>query len=266
MTKNEITTTTTERKLEEAEKIFKWNFEQSVTKIKPQVEQWKSLTVEIAEELYIAREYLNGQIGQKSDPSATDYIEFSWADYCDAIGISKRTANNWLASFVPAYRSETGTAYLMTPEEKGVLSAEKTKRANEEREKRLAEYKRTGLIPEGWTSADAAEFNLREKAERHSEVVNVWKENKLRIKPRRDYFAEILEHSEDLKKFPLQTAEQNQIQLDVFDSLDAYLHSFKTSNERLKAAYNLSIKLKEVVNYYAELDAQNATLQGGYKK
>lgn len=108
----------TANKIEVKAKIFQWDFETSVAKIKPKVENWKALTVEIAEELYIAREYLNGQIGQRKDPTAADYIQFTWSDYCDAIGVSKRTASSWLSAFVPADRSDTGEAYLMSPEEK----------------------------------------------------------------------------------------------------------------------------------------------------
>ncbi|EMB19916.1 hypothetical protein HMPREF9733_02595, partial [Treponema denticola SP33] len=40
------------------------------------------------------------------------------------------------------------------------------------------------------------------------------------------------------------------------------LHSFDSMNERLTAAYNLSVKLKDIVNYYAELDIQNAEANG----
>lgn len=238
-------------------KIFKWDFDKSVAKIKPKVEKWKHLTVEIAEELYLAREYLTGQIGQCKDPLADNYIEFTWDDYCEAVGISKRTANDWLKAYIPAERSETGESYLMSPEEMKAINAERLKEEAPAHEARIAKFLKTGIRPDGWTRSDEAVAALRKAAERTKEVINLWQKNKLKVEPRRDYFAEIAARSGDLKKYAFQNAEHNAIQLKVFDSIDEYLRSFDGLNDRLTAAYNLSVKLKEMVNYYAELDIQS---------
>ncbi|MEL3903746.1 MAG: hypothetical protein P1P63_01315 [Treponemataceae bacterium] len=237
-------------------KVFKWNFEKSVSKIKPKVQKWMTLTKEIAEELYLAREYLNGQIGQRKDPLADNYIEFTWADYCEAVGISKRIANDWLKAYIPAERSETGEAYLMSPEEMKAVNAEKAKLKFEKSEIRIAKFLKTNIRPDGWTRADDAEVALRKAAERTKEVIDLWQKNKLKVEPRRDYFAEIASRSGDLKKYAFDNPSHNAIQLKVFDSIDEYLRSFDNLNNRLTAAYNLSVKLKEMVNYYAELDIQ----------
>ena len=47
---------------------------------------WKSLTAEILSELYVAREVLSKPHSNNS----------GWAEYCEAIGIPKSTANGWL--------------------------------------------------------------------------------------------------------------------------------------------------------------------------
>ncbi|WP_147623498.1 hypothetical protein [Treponema denticola] len=262
MPKNKIAPNNASKEIELKEKVFKWNFEKSVAKIRPKVEKWKTLTLEIAQELYLARENLNGQIGQRKDPLADNYLEFTWADYCEAIGISKRIANDWLKVFIPSERSETGVAYLMTPEEMKAVNAERQKEEADAREARIAKFLKTGKRGEGWTNADDRELNARLAVKRAKEVANLWRDNKLKVEPRRDFFAEIMNHGEDLKKFSLKTPAQNAMQLKVFDSIDSYLHSFDSMNERLTAAYNLSVKLKDIVNYYAELDIQNAEANG----
>ena len=262
MPKNKIAPNNASKEIELKEKVFKWNFEKSVAKIRPKVEKWKTLTLEIAQELYLARENLNGQIGQRKDPLADNYLEFTWADYCEAIGISKRIANDWLKVFIPSALSETGEAYLMTPEEMKAVNAERQKEEADAREARIAKFLKTGKRGEGWTNADDRELNARLAVKRAKEVANLWRDNKLKVEPRRDFFAEIMNHGEDLKKFSLKTPAQNAMQLKVFDSIDSYLHSFDSMTERLTAAYNLSVKLKDIVNYYAELDIQNAEANG----
>jgi len=72
-----------------------WDYESSVTKIKPLIFQWKNLTYEIATELWIAREKLSTPAwNKKSDGTFVP----SWNDYCESIGLEKRTANRWLAA------------------------------------------------------------------------------------------------------------------------------------------------------------------------
>ena len=58
--------------------------------------------------LYLVREHLNGQKGQRINPDADNYIAYNWNDYCNDIGISRQTVNGWLRSFVPAELSASG--------------------------------------------------------------------------------------------------------------------------------------------------------------
>lgn len=61
-----------------------WEYEDSVTYLKPKVESWKKLTIEIATELYIAREKLS----RDGRPPKTGTIVpvFTWAEYCEGSG------------------------------------------------------------------------------------------------------------------------------------------------------------------------------------
>ncbi len=76
-----------------------WTYEESIKKIQPLVYKWKNLTVEVAEELYIARQMLS----KEGRPEKTDANApvFTWNKYCTDIGIAKSTANRWLQQFYP---------------------------------------------------------------------------------------------------------------------------------------------------------------------
>ena len=60
-------------------------------------------------DIYMAREYLNNQLGQRKDPNATDYIWYTWNDFCETFGLARQTVNSWLRKFVPAELSEDDT-------------------------------------------------------------------------------------------------------------------------------------------------------------
>ena len=62
--------------------------------------------------LYITREFLNNQKGQRKDPTADDYIAVTWNWYCQSLGLCRRTANNWLKNFTPAELSEDGKEHI----------------------------------------------------------------------------------------------------------------------------------------------------------
>lgn len=72
-----------------------WDFEDSVAKTKQLVYRWKNLTLEMVTELYIAREKLS----KEGKPVITGTnIPVTWGQYCEDVGLEKRTANRWLAS------------------------------------------------------------------------------------------------------------------------------------------------------------------------
>jgi N6-adenosine-specific RNA methylase IME4 len=77
-----------------------WNYEESVNRIRPNIYKWKNLTIEVAQELYIAREMLASQ-GTRTD-LGTNIPKLTWGGYCKDIGIEKRTANRWLEQFFPS--------------------------------------------------------------------------------------------------------------------------------------------------------------------
>lgn len=76
-----------------------WNYEDSIKKVQPLFYKWKNLTVEVANELYVARKKLSSQ-GVRSDLTS-EQMHRSWGGYCKDIGIAQQTANRWLVQFFP---------------------------------------------------------------------------------------------------------------------------------------------------------------------
>ena len=72
-----------------------WDYAESIKRIQPLVFKWKSLTLEVAQELFVAREKLSSRY-HRDETNVP-----SWDRYCQDIGIEKRTANRWLAQFFP---------------------------------------------------------------------------------------------------------------------------------------------------------------------
>ncbi len=75
-----------------------WDYEQSIAAVKPLVYQWKNLTLQIATELWVAREKLSVSPQEAALKHGTNVPRFTWEQYCNDIGLEKRTANRWLTS------------------------------------------------------------------------------------------------------------------------------------------------------------------------
>ena len=89
-------------KIEKPELPKNWDYEKSVKKTKARIYKWKKLTKEILVELFIAREKLRSKGGRKSiydkEKNLGNSAQVkSWEGYCNAIGVSKRTVNDWLS-------------------------------------------------------------------------------------------------------------------------------------------------------------------------
>ncbi len=69
-----------------------WDYDNSVKKTKTFFYKWKSLTNEILEELWVAREKLS-IVGRNWNESSN---KKTWSDYCEEIGTSRQVVNRWL--------------------------------------------------------------------------------------------------------------------------------------------------------------------------
>ena len=74
-----------------------WNYRKSVTKMKKLVFSWKSISVEILEELYVAKTKLSAQ-GVRNDLDSNG-SKLGWENYLRDIGLSKETVRRWLSRY-----------------------------------------------------------------------------------------------------------------------------------------------------------------------
>jgi len=231
-----------------ASKIKRWDYDKSVAKMRPLIQEWKQATEEVLRELYLAREFLTNQKGQHRDPEAADYILHTWGGYCGELGLSHQTANNWLRPFTPRELSDTGKDVLqLAPPMK-----EETTASRALAEARIAEVLRTSKRPADWTDEEEAELKRRLENARLTElaekcnVPTYFKEN--------DYFSEALRRAKDITNFKLQNSTQIQAQYKVFKHIEEYLDAFEDPEIRARAAFNLALKTRNLANAFAEMN------------
>jgi len=86
----------------------KWNYEQSVKKVKQLIYRWKKLTPEMAEELWIARECLSVSPADAARiMHGGIHPRRTWEQYCEEIGTTKWTVNNWLNRIYGSVKERT---------------------------------------------------------------------------------------------------------------------------------------------------------------
>jgi len=79
----------------------RWNYDESVKKVQKLIYKWKSITVEMLEELYIARSFLDGRKNNYGNQHAngTKVPLATWTNYCETIGHSRQVVNRWLIGY-----------------------------------------------------------------------------------------------------------------------------------------------------------------------
>ena len=76
-----------------------WDYKGSVKRMKRLVLNWKSISVEILTELYIAKSKLTYQgVRNDLDPNG---LKLGWENYLIEVGLSKETVRRWLNRYNP---------------------------------------------------------------------------------------------------------------------------------------------------------------------
>jgi hypothetical protein len=76
-----------------------WNYKKSVTKMRKLVVNWKTISVEILQELHIAKTKLLSQgVRNDLDPNG---VKLGWENYLRDTGLSKETVRRWLSRYNP---------------------------------------------------------------------------------------------------------------------------------------------------------------------
>lgn len=76
-----------------------WDYQRSVSKVKSITYKWKDLTLELANELWIAREKLSQSPADAARIMHGTKVPRTWSNYCKDIGNSRRVVNRWLANW-----------------------------------------------------------------------------------------------------------------------------------------------------------------------
>jgi len=231
-------------------KVSRWDFEKSVVKMRELGRQWSKITAQVARELYLAKESLASQKGQRRDPSAPDFIQYTWGDYCEAIGLSRQVADYWVKKFIPRELSETGRDVLLikapakteAPASRALMQA------------RVAEVLRTGERPTDWTDEEEAELKRQVENARLAELAE--KYNAPTYFKASDHFSEALRRLKDITNFRLQSSAQTQAQYKVFKYIEAYLDTFEDPGIQSRAAFNIALKTRNLANEIAEKNLQ----------
>jgi len=231
-------------------KVSRWNFDKSVVKMQELGRQWSKITAQVARELYMAKEFLTNQKGQRRDPSAPNYIQYGWNDYCEAIGLDRQVADYWVKKFIPRELSETGRDVLLikapakteAPASRALMHA------------RVAEALRTGERPTDWTDEEEAELKRQTENARLAGLAEkfaaptYFKAN--------DHFSEAIRRLKDITNFKLESGAQTQAQYKVFKYIEAYLDTFEDPEIQSRAAFNIALKTRNLANEIAEKNFQ----------
>lgn len=100
-------------KLQEPELPEKWNYDESISKVTGITYKWKDLTIELANELWIAREKL--RIDESDAAKIMHGIlvpRKDWTQYCEDIGSSRQVVNRWLNRWFVKEIKEVDTPLL----------------------------------------------------------------------------------------------------------------------------------------------------------
>jgi hypothetical protein len=245
--------------IELTNKINRWNYDKSVEKMRELGRQWGKITAEVARELYLAKEYLTRQKGQRRDPDARDYIQYTWNDYCDEIGISREVADYWVKKFTPREVSGTGKDVLQIK----APMKEDTTRKRARMESRIHEVLQTNNRPPDWTDEEEAELQRRLKNAQLAEIMERY--NAPVVIKTKDYFEDTLRRSKDIAAFKLENHEQTVAQMAIFEHIERFLATFDDPKTKAMAAFNIALKARRRANELAEINFQLDDSDGGGK-
>lgn len=232
-----------------------FNPDTSAALMKLRIKNHARLTQDIVSELHKAREFYSAS-GSRSDlvPDGTRLTTFE--AYLSDIGLARRTAYNWLERYIPEKNK------LLTYEEfSDKKAAEARAKLSEEERRRsmIAEFRKTGVKPSGWTPKldkaikDTDEHMAKIKADREREEAERQqraKEYEERHESQKTYtlHSDAFRLASDalIKKLDKQAEWKEKIRLsdggkeDAFmDAIIDYLETLPDDNRRIEACNNI---------------------------
>lgn len=241
--------------------VASWDYDSAVERTRPLVLHWTRACIELYRELYLAREALSRK-GSGYHRNEDGEPVKTWTDFCEEIGYTRRAVNARLKNFVPAELSSTGEDMFLIEDKPSKLDREAKSLV------KIQQFRSTGIRPEDWTDEDEAllrrlDAEARAAETAHQAVVNLLK-YKRQFRPSRDYFTEMLtrEGIRELSRFKIEDRRIRNAQQVAGDSVAQFLYAIDDLNDRAKAAANLVVKLKDIINDSIEEAVHNATGDG----
>ena len=255
-----------------------FNPDASAAILKVKVGNHARLTAEIVSEVYRAREFYYGKGNNQHSIVPVGTTLTSFEKYLDHAGLARRTAYNWLERYVPEENK------LLTYEEfSEKKEAERlAKMSAEERERSMiAEFRKTGIKPPGWTpkldkavkDSDAAFARQQERIDEYKRQQDRKSEAERPDAPPpedADYYYRLGKSTEEMLKsasttlHTKHTERQNwkeKIRLsdggkeDAFmDAIIDYMETLSDDNRRIEACNNI---IKICRNISVELQKKN---------
>lgn len=241
--------------------VASWDYDSAVERTRPLVLHWTRACIGLYRELYLAREALSRK-GSGYHRNEDGEPVKTWTDFCEEIGYTRRAVNARLKNFVPAELSSTGEDMFLIEDKPSKLDREAKSLV------KIQQFRSTGIRPEDWTDEDEAllrrlDAEARAAETAHQAVVNLLK-YKRQFRPSRDYFTEMLtrEGIRELSRFKIEDRRIRNAQQVAGDSVAQFLYAIDDLNDRAKAAANLVVKLKDIINDSIEEAVHNATGDG----
>lgn len=239
--------------------VEQWKYKAAVSAAKPFVKNYQKSAAELSKILFIAHTALARLGGDRKSENANTY---SFSSFCDDIGMSRATAMLYMRLYDPK------DDRVRTPEELLAQKRANTPKLVSASETRIAHAMETGDRPAGWTEADEREFRKRSENRRFSELAEKWGKNQIRWtrKSDRDYFAEAMANAKQFTRFSLASKEQTHAQFEIFEAVSHYFSSFEEPGIRLAAAYNLGLKIRDIINELASMENEMESFDCGEKE
>ncbi len=240
-----------------------WEYGRSVSEVKTLVLKWSTLTVDLVDKLYKAREELAPRAPGKID--VTNDTSKTWTGYLAAVGLERMTAHRWLERYIPEEHKLLTVEELETKKQQEERARKYEAQTDDQKAReRVATFVKTGQKPEGWRRG--TDDALAEKEKARAESMKKWNEemkakNEERVqqaekaRPSID-FSEINkmveQHTQALVKrqtFKESIRVSHEGKDDPFvDAIMDYLETLADDNRRMEACYNIIKVCKGIAN------------------
>jgi hypothetical protein len=203
-----------------------WDYDISIKTIKPKINNWKINTLEIIQELWIARNNLKNQ-GFRSDLTSSGNGK-GWIEYLKEIGLSKTVVYDYLERYIPEQNK------LLTYEE-----LQDKKRKDIENKKSEEQKKQEARIKQVREDDKEFEYNYNHKIDTNypeKDKDDRWK----RFKRTKDF---IESEKERIKKIDETKIDSEKI----FEDLNGY---FKNQQKQLDERVKYNSKVKDLNTLY----------------